>query len=150
MVHYQNPRLVVGCIPEADDRILLCRRAIEPCYGKWTLPAGFLENGESVAAGAIRETDEEAHARVDILGPYALYNICYVNQIYLMFRARLKDHNFHAGRESLEVKLFTESDIPWEEIAFRVIHATLMQYFEDRRAGRYPFFVGNIAKPGPE
>jgi ADP-ribose pyrophosphatase YjhB (NUDIX family) len=147
VVHYQNPRLVVGCIPEAEDKILLCRRAIEPCYGKWTLPAGFLENGETVAAGAKRETLEEAHARVEILAPYALYNISHVNQVYLMFRARLKDHNFHAGRESLDVKLFSENDIPWEEIAFRVINATLLKYYADRRTGRFPFFVGSIAKP---
>ena len=149
VVHYQTPKLVVGCIPEAEDRILLCRRAIEPCYGKWTLPAGFLENGESVADGAKRETFEEANARVEILAPYALYNICHVNQIYLMFRARLQDHNYNAGHESLEVKLFNESEIPWEEIAFRVINATLLQYFADRPAGRYPFYMGNIAKPGP-
>ena len=141
--------MVVGCIAEAEDQILLCRRAIEPCYGKWTLPAGYLENGETVAAGAKRETYEEAHARVEILGPYALYNICHVNQIYLMFRARLKDSNFHAGSESLEVKLFSENDIPWEEIAFRVIHATLLQYYDDRRTGRFPFYTGNIEKPYP-
>ena len=147
VVHYQNPKMVVGCIPEADDRLLLCRRAIEPCYGKWTLPAGFLENGETVAAGAKRETLEEAQARVEILAPYALYNISHVNQVYLMFRARLKDHNFHAGPESLEVKLFSENDIPWEEIAFRVINATLLQYYADRRIGRFSFFIGNIPSP---
>ena len=149
MVHYQNPKLVVGCIPEMEDRILLCRRAIEPCYGKWTLPAGYLENGESVAAGAKRETLEEARARVEILTPYALYNICHVNQIYLMFRARLKDMRFGAGAESLEVKLFYPDDIPWEEIAFRVIDATLKKYFEDRPAGEFPFYMGNITTPNP-
>ena len=148
-IHYQNPRLVVGCIPESEEKILLCRRAIEPCYGKWTLPAGYLENGETVAAGAIRETLEEAGARVEILGPYALYNICYVNQIYLMFRAQLKDNNFNAGQETLEVKLFSEKDIPWEEIAFRVINATLLKYYDDRRAGRFNFYIGNIESPNP-
>jgi ADP-ribose pyrophosphatase YjhB (NUDIX family) len=150
VVHYQNPKLVVGCIPEMEDQILLCRRAIEPGYGKWTLPAGYLENGESVAAGAKRETLEEANARVEILAPYALYNICHVNQIYLIFRARLKDKRFHAGNESLEVKLFSENNIPWREIAFRVINATLLQYFEDRRTGRFPFYEGNIANPSTE
>jgi ADP-ribose pyrophosphatase YjhB (NUDIX family) len=149
MIHYQNPKMVVGCIPEAEDKILLCRRAIEPCYGKWTLPAGFLENGETVADGAKRETLEEAHARVAILAPYALYNICYVNQIYLMFRARLQDHNFHAGSESLEVKLFDENEIPWDKIAFRVIHATLLRYFGDRRTGRFSFYVDDIPNPNP-
>jgi len=149
MVHYQNPKLVVGCIPEMEDRILLCRRAIEPAYGKWTLPAGYLENGESVAAGAKRETLEEARAKVEILAPYALYNICHVNQIYLMFRARLADKDFQAGHESLEVKLFGENDIPWEEIAFRVIHATLLKYYDDRRLGRFTFYMGNISAPNP-
>jgi ADP-ribose pyrophosphatase YjhB (NUDIX family) len=147
VVHYQNPKLVVGCIPETEDKILLCRRAIEPCYGKWTLPAGFLENGETVAEGAKRETFEEARARVEILGPYALYNICHVNQIYLMFRAQLSDNHFHPGKESLEVKLFSEKDIPWEEIAFRVITATLLKYYDDRRNGGFPFFMGDIANP---
>jgi len=146
MIHYQNPNVVVGCIPELEEQILLCRRAIAPGYGKWTLPAGYLENGETVAAGAKRETFEEAHARVDILAPYALYNICHVNQIYLMFRARLKDDNFHAGSESLEVRLFRENDIPWKEIAFRVINATLLKYFDDRRSGRFSFYMDSIAK----
>ena len=146
MIHYQNPRMVVGCIPEMQDRILLCRRAIEPCYGKWTLPAGYLENGETVAAGAGRETYEEARARVEIMSPYALYNICYVNQIYLIFRARLMDHNFGPGSESIEVKLFLEEDIPWDEMAFRVIEQTLVQYFKDRLSGIFPFYVGEIKK----
>lgn len=146
VIHYQNPLMVVGCIPEAEDRILLCRRSIEPCCGKWTLPAGYLENGETVAAGAKREAFEEARARVEILAPYALYNICHVNQIYLMFRARLKDNNFRAGTESLEVKLFAEDDIPWREIAFRVIKETLVRYFKDRRSGRFPFYMGEILK----
>jgi ADP-ribose pyrophosphatase YjhB (NUDIX family) len=138
--------MVVGCIPEMEDKILLCRRAIEPCYGKWTLPAGYLENGETVAAGARREAFEEARARVEILAPYALYNICHVNQIYLIFRARLEDHNFQAGSESLVVRLFSEDDIPWHEIAFRVIKETLKQYYMDRRTGRFRFYVGDIAK----
>ena len=145
-IHYHNPRMVVGSIPEAGDKILLCRRAIEPCYGKWTLPAGYLENGETVADGAKRETYEEARARVEILAPYAMYNICYVNQIYLMFRARLKDHHYRAGTESLEVRLFSESDIPWDDIAFRVIQATLIKYYEDRPTGRFSFFVDNIER----
>ena len=145
-IHYQNPTMVVGCIPEMEDKILFCRRAIEPCYGKWTLPAGYLENGETVSAGARRETFEEARAGVEILAPYALYNICYVNQIYLMFRARLMDRNFRPGSESLEVRLFSEAEIPWDEIAFRVIEKTLIQYFKDRPTGLFPFYIGNISK----
>jgi ADP-ribose pyrophosphatase YjhB (NUDIX family) len=138
--------MVVGCIPEMDNKILLCRRAIEPCYGKWTLPAGYLENGETVSAGARRETLEEARAAVEILAPYALYNICYVNQIYLMFRARLIDQNFGPGSESLEVHLFSEAEIPWDEIAFRVIEQTLLQFIKDRPKGLFPFHIGNISK----
>ncbi len=143
-IHYQNPRMVVGSIPEHEGRILLCRRAIEPCYGKWTLPAGYLENGESMADGAARETYEEALARVAGLTPYLMYNICHINQIYLMFRARLTDMNFGPGKESLEVRLFTEAEIPWKEIAFRVIAATMKTYFQDRRRGEFPFAIGDI------
>lgn len=146
LIHYQNPRVVVGCIPEMQDKILLCRRSIEPCYGKWTLPAGYLENGETVSAGAERETLEEARARVEILAPYVLYNICYVSQIYFMFRARLMDHNFSPGSECLEVKLFSEDEIPWDEMAFKVIKETLIQYFKDRPSGIFPFYVGDILK----
>lgn len=143
-VHYQNPTMVVGCIPEWDGKILLCRRAIEPRYGTWTLPAGYLENGETVAEGAVRETYEEARAKVEKLAPYALYNICYVNQIYLMFRARLQDTRFKPGSESLDVRLFAEDEIPWNEIAFRVLQETLLQYFKDRPNGHFPFYMGEI------
>ena len=143
-IHYQNPTMVVGCIPEWDSKILLCRRAIEPRYGKWTLPAGYLENGETVAEGAARETYEEARAKVEGLTPYALYNICYVNQIYFMFRARLVDKRFKPGSESLEVELFAEDEIPWEDIAFRVLQETLIQYFKDRPNGQFPFYMGEI------
>ncbi len=143
-VHYQNPIMVVGCIPEFEDKILLCRRAIKPCSDKWTLPAGYLENGETVAAGAVREAYEEAHARVEILAPYALYNICHVNQVYLMFRAGLFDGNFKPGNESKEVRLFSEQEIPWDQIAFTVIEQTLKQYFKDRPDGLFPFYIGDI------
>ncbi len=143
-VHYQNPVMVVGCIPEVGDKILLCRRAIEPCSGKWTLPAGYLENGETVSAGAMRETLEEACAKVEIIAPYALYNISHVSQIYLMFRARLVDKDFKPGPESSDVKLFTEDEIPWDEIAFTVIAKTLKNYYTDRRVGAFPFHIGDI------
>ena len=143
-VYYENPKIVVGCIPEKDRKILLCRRAIEPRSGKWTLPAGYLENGETVAQGAQRETLEEAGAKIEILAPYALFNICYVNQIYLMFRARLLDGTFKAGSESTEVRLFLEEDIPWDQIAFTVIEKTLRLYFKDRPTGAYSFHIGDI------
>jgi len=111
-IHYQNPRMVVGCIPEWDDRILLCRRAIEPRHGLWTVPAGYMENGETTFAGAQRETLEEANARVEIGPLYALYNIPHINQVYILFRARLLDTDVSPGAETLEVRLLAEAEIP--------------------------------------
>jgi ADP-ribose pyrophosphatase YjhB (NUDIX family) len=143
-IHYENPKVVVGCIPEMDEKILLCRRAIEPRADKWTLPAGYLENGETVAQGARRETFEEAGARVEIIAPYALFNICYVSQIYVMFRARLLDGHIAAGSESSEVCFFSEKDIPWDQIAFTVIEKTLRQYFKDKPTGLFPFHMDDI------
>jgi ADP-ribose pyrophosphatase YjhB (NUDIX family) len=143
-VHYENPRMVVGCIPEHHGRILLCRRAIEPRLGLWTIPAGYLENGETVNACAEREAFEEARARLADLSPYLLFNICHINQMYLMFRARLTDLNFSAGSESLEVNLFDEKQIPWDELAFPVITETLMHYFKDRVSGRFAFDIFDI------
>jgi ADP-ribose pyrophosphatase YjhB (NUDIX family) len=143
-IHYENPKVVVGCIPEMDGKILLCRRAIEPRVDKWTLPAGYLENGETVAQGARRETFEEAGARIEIIAPYAMFNICYVSQIYVMFRARLLDGHIEAGSESSEVRFFSEKDIPWDQIAFTVIEKTLRQYFRDKPTGLFPFHMGDI------
>lgn len=143
-IHYQNPRMVVGCIVEHDHRILLCRRAIEPRYGMWTVPAGYMENGETTDQGAARETLEEANARVE-LGPlYALYNIPHINQVYLLFRARLLDLDFSPGAETLEVKLCTEEEIPWDELAFATVRNTLNHYFADRAAGEFRFHHGTI------
>ena len=144
MVHYQNPKMVVGCIPEWEDKILLCRRAIEPKYGLWTLPAGFMENGETTLEGAARETWEEAGARIEIGKLYTLFNLPHINQVYLMFRARLLDLDYQSGIESLETRLFTEAEIPWDEIAFRTVRATLELYFKDRRDGGFEFHFGDI------
>ena len=135
-IHYQNPKVVVGCLPEWEGRVLLCKRAIEPRHGLWTLPAGFLENGETVAAGAVRETLEEANARVDVGALYTVISLPQINQVYMMFRARLIDLDFGPGPESLEVRLFDEADIPWESLAFRTIARTLRNYFLDRKLGR--------------
>lgn len=148
-IHYQNPRMVVGCIPEWEDRILLCRRAIEPRYGMWTVPAGFMENGETTYQGAQRETLEEANARIEMGPLYALYNIPHINQVYMLFRARLLDLGFHAGAETLEVRLFAEREIPWEEIAFATVRNTLNHYYQDRREGDYRFHMGTI-EPMPK
>ena len=143
-IHYENPKMVVGCIPTWRQSILFCRRAIEPRYGKWTLPAGFLENGETVAEGAKRETFEEAHAKVGDLKPYAIYSLAFINQVYFMFRARLIDLDFRPGEETLELRLFRESEIPWNEIAFPVIRETLRLYVKDSFCGIFPFHMGNI------
>ena len=138
-IHYQNPKMIVGCIAEWEDRILLCRRAIEPRHGLWTVPAGFMENGETTAQGAARETLEEANARVEIGPLYAMYNIPYINQVYILFRARLLDLDFSAGTESLEVRLFDEAEVPWEQLAFATVRNTLTHYYGDRKAGEYRF-----------
>ena len=143
-IHYENPNLIVGCIPEWDNRILLCKRAIEPRTGLWTVPAGFLENGETTAAGAQRETLEEANARVDIIAPYALYNIPHINQVYLLFRAKLLDLDISAGAETLQVELFDEDRLPWDELAFATVRNTLRHYFSDRKNGEFRFHMGTI------
>lgn len=147
-IHYENPKMVVGCIPEWENRILLCRRAIEPRLGLWTVPAGFMENAETTAEGAQRETLEEANARVEILGLYALFNIPHINQVYMLFRARLLDLDFSAGAESLETRLFEENEIPWEEIAFITVRRTLRHYFDDRRRGEFQFHIGTVEPMG--
>lgn len=145
-IHYQNPKLIVGAIPEWEDgRILLCRRAIEPRYGLWTLPAGFMENGESTPEAAARETLEEANARVEIGPLYGFFNIPHLDQVHLMFRARLLDLAFSPGVESLEVKLFEEKDIPWELLAFRTVRITLQRFFEERRNASFHFDMRDLA-----
>lgn len=145
-IHYQNPRNVVGCIPEWEGRILLCKRAIEPRSGYWTLPAGFMENGETTAAAAAREALEEACATVDDLRFYGLFNLPHINQVYLMFRGQLRDGKADVGDESSEVGLFTEDEIPWDELAFPVIHESLQLFFEDRRSGHFPVRMGDIIR----
>lgn len=146
-IHYENPKIVVGCIPEWGDTILLCRRAIEPRYGWWTIPAGYLENGESLSEGAIRETMEEAGARVEILSLYTIFNLTHINQVYLIFRTRLLDLDFVPGKESLEVRLFEEKDIPWDRLAFSPIRETLRLYFQDRPSGVFPLHMGDTQPP---
>lgn len=148
-IHYQNPKTVVGCLPEWDGRVLLCKRAIEPRLGLWTLPAGFLENGETIEAGALRETAEEAQARVAIGALYTVISLPDINQVYMMFRARLLDLEFGPGTESLEVELFAEEDIPWSDIAFRTIARTLRNYFLDRKLGVFPLHVSALYKRTP-
>ncbi|MBI2752938.1 MAG: NUDIX hydrolase [Betaproteobacteria bacterium] len=144
-IHYQNPRLVVGSVPEWDGRLLLCRRAIEPRYAYWTLPAGFMENDETTGQGALRETLEEAGARVELAEAFSMISVPHVNQVHLFFRARLIDLEFKPGSETLEVALFEESKVPWEEIAFRTVGITLMHWFADRAGGAFGFHVEDVA-----
>ncbi len=135
IVHYQNPKLVVGCVPEHEGRILLCRRAIEPRYGFWTIPAGFMENGETTQDGARRETREEAQADVEIGSLLAVVHVLHADQVHVMFRARLHEPRFASTPESLEVHLCDEADVPWSQIAFRSVDFALRRYFDDRRRG---------------
>lgn len=146
-IHYQNPRMVVGAIPEWEDRILLCRRAIAPRAGLWTLPAGYLENGETMQEGARRETREEAGAELGALSPFTLYDLPFIGQIYLMFRGPLASPACRPGRESAECRLFAENEIPWEGLAFAVMQETLQRYFEDRPGGRFRLHTGSITPP---
>ena len=143
-IHYQNPLLVVGTIPEHERRILLCRRAIEPRYGYWTLPAGFMENGETVAQAAARETLEEAGARVELGAPFSMISVPRVNQVHVFYRARLVDLDFAPGEESLEVRLFDEAEIPWPDIAFRTVALTLRHWLADRAGGVFGFHAQDI------
>jgi ADP-ribose pyrophosphatase YjhB (NUDIX family) len=143
-VHYQNPKVVVGCIPIWEDRILMCRRDIDPRKGYWTLPAGYLENGETTADGARRETLEETGSTVVDLIPYLMVDIVHINQIYLMFRCNLRAPDFHPTRESAEVKLMPMDALPWNEIAFKVIEKTLRCYLQDRIAGNFAFRTDTI------
>jgi ADP-ribose pyrophosphatase YjhB (NUDIX family) len=148
-IHYQNPKIVVGCLPVWDDRVLLCRRAIEPRHGLWTLPAGFLENGETVVAGAERETLEEASARVTVGELYTLISLPQINQVYMVFRATLRDLAFGPGPESLEVRLFAEEDVPWERLAVRTIARTLRNFFLDRKLGSFTLQVSALRRSPP-
>ncbi len=145
-IHYQNPRIVAGCIVETGSKILLCKRAIAPRYGFWTLPAGFMEINETTLEAAVRETWEEARARVDVTELFTVFNLPHVDQVYMMFRAQLAGDAFAAGEESLEVGLFGESEVPWAELAFPTIHHTLRFYFKDLNAGRFRLHTGDIVK----
>ncbi|MFO7276206.1 MAG: NUDIX hydrolase [Pseudomonadota bacterium] len=135
-VHYQNPKLVVGCVPEYEGRILMCRRAIEPRRGFWTIPAGFMENGETLQQAAARESKEEALADVEIGSLLSIVHVLHAHQVHVFFRARLLSPGFAPGPESLEVELVEPSAIPWDDIAFPSTEFALRRYLEDRAAGR--------------
>lgn len=146
-VHYENPRVVVGAIPMFGERVLLCRRAIEPRHGYWTLPAGFMENGETTAEGAARETLEEAGAIVRVGELFSVLDVPHVHQVHMFFRAELPEPVFSAGSESLEVLLFDEHEVPWADLAFRSVSTSLRWFFEDRAAGRWRVHTDRIVYP---
>jgi len=143
-IHYQNPRVVTGCLAIWEEKVLLCRRSIEPRRGYWTLPAGFLENGETAQAGAARETWEEAQARVAIDDLYTVFSLPHISQIYLFYKARLVDGSFAAGEETAEVALFHEHEVPWSELAFPVVRDTLQHYFRDRIHNTFAVHTSDI------
>ena len=143
-IHYENPVNVVGTVPVWGDQVLLCRRNIEPRHGLWTLPAGFMELGETTAEGALRETIEEAGANVEMQELFSVLSVVRVGQVHLFFRARLRDTNFDPGPETIEAQLFAEDEIPWDQIAFRTVKETLRRFFEDHRQGRFGLHVADI------
>ena len=143
-IHYENPRLVICCVAEWEGKILLRRRAIEPRHGYWTLPGGFMENGETTAEAAVRETREEAGAEVTVDAPFAMVNIPHINQVHLFYRGRLRSPDFMAGEESLEVQLLSPSEIPWPDLAFRSVTLCLERYLRDREAQRFSFHEADL------
>lgn len=149
-IHYENPRLVVGTIPVFGQQVLLCKRAIEPRYGYWTLPAGFMENGESVAEGAARETLEEAGAAVDIGALFSVLDVPHVHQVHVFYLARMHSAALDPGEETLEARLFDEADVPWDQLSFPTVRNSLRWFFEDRQKGLLPAFgaPGNGSIPG--
>jgi ADP-ribose pyrophosphatase YjhB (NUDIX family) len=144
LIHYSNPKVIVGCVPHFQGRVLLCKRAIEPRLGYWTLPAGFMENGETSPQGAARETWEEAEARVSNLELYRIFDVPYISQVYMFYRCEVDKGEFGVGPESLECGLYTEAEIPWDQIAFPVVYETLKAFFLDNAAGQYPVRVSAI------
>jgi len=148
-IHYENPKLIVGCLAEWEGRILLCRRAIEPRLGFWTLPAGFMENEESSLAAALRETREEACAIVEAGTLFALVDVPHISQVHLFYRGALQNGEHRAGCESLETRLYAEADMPWDELAFCSVRFCLERYFADRRRGEFAIHQHTL-QPLPE
>ena len=144
IIHYTNPRVIVGCLPVYEDKVLLCKRAIEPRKNYWTLPAGFMENGETTPEGAARETWEEARARVSNLELYRVFDVPYISQVYMFYRCDLDDGSYGVGPESLETGLYTQEEIPWNEIAFPVVYESLKESFLDVASGEFPIRVSTI------
>ena len=147
LIHYQNPKVIAGVLPVFGDQVLLCKRSIEPRHGFWTLPAGFLENGESSLEGALRECEEEANATVVNPELYALFDIPQINQIYVFYRAELMEPVFGPSSESSEVALFDEQDIPWSELAFPVVELAIDHFLKDRIKGEFLVKHEQVQRP---
>jgi ADP-ribose pyrophosphatase YjhB (NUDIX family) len=145
-IHYSNPNVVVGTLPAFEDKILLCKRAIEPRVGLWTVPAGFLENGESLLQGAWRETKEETQAEVDMKEILTIFNIPQINQIYVIYRANIEDNSFGPTSESLDVKLFSYDEVPWEELAFPFVPKTINHYYECLKTKKFNLHTEDIIR----
>ena len=146
-IHYQNPKVISGILPTYGDQVLLCKRSIEPRVGYWTLPAGFLENGESTLDGALRECVEEANATMVNPHLYAIFDIPEINQVYIFYRAELAEPSFGPSLESSEVALFDEADIPWSKLAFPMVEEALDFYLEDRKTGEFLVKRKDIRRP---
>lgn len=144
-IHYENPLNVVGTVPVWGEQVLLCRRNIEPRYGLWTLPAGFMELGETTAEGAVRETVEEAGANIELQGLFTVLNVVRAGQVHMFYRARMLDTHLDPGPETIEARLFREDEVPWDELAFRTVRDTLQLFFEDRRRASYGVHAGDVA-----
>lgn len=149
LIHYDNPKVIVGCLPEHEGKVLLCKRAIEPRYGYWTLPAGFMENGETTAEGAARETREEAAAIATNLNLYRIFDVPHISQVYVFYRCNLDHGRYGVGPESLESRLYDYEDIPWDELAFPVVRELLAEFFEDRKSNAFPVRHSVIKRRGP-
>lgn len=149
-IHYNNPRVIVGCLPVYDNKIVICKRAIEPCKGKWNLPAGFMENGERAEEGALRELKEETGLDGDIIKLHCVYSIPHVNQVYMIFLTRIAEWNVDPGLESLEVRLFDQHEIPWGEIGFTSSVYAIEKYMESFNPTDKKTFIGSFVMEGPE
>ncbi len=148
VIHYHNPKLIAGCIPVWGDQVLLCKRAIEPRKGFWTLPAGFMELGENLPAAARREAREEANVEVEIDALYNLFSLPHISQVYVFFRARMIEERYSPGHESLETRLFRKEEIPWDELAFETVHRSLDYFFTDREKGEYVLRLEDVVPIG--
>ena len=146
LIHYTNPKIICGTIPVRGESVLLCKRAIEPRYGKWTLPGGFMENGETVSQGAFRETTEETNTEVEMGELYAIFNVPQINQVYMLYLAKVVADDYSSTSESLDVKFFTENEIPWDDLAFPFVPKVLKSFFSDLKQGDFPLSTHTIER----